>query len=535
MEPSPLLRSTQTISSSSLYTTTSSSTHWGPGAMAGKAILAMGKAVVRGAEYLVISRRLSSMKAIIPTSDDVLSQLNFEGIFDDLLELSRPALYPEAFRVQAMQLLITQIATRQTYYLRCSISNWEIDHQELVAFLSEIIEVVLFSKRGFPEKRLVHAYTTALPLDCHPWSPCINFMSRVAELSDSMRSAVLQVRFLEAIIWVSGAQRRGTNSDSMLELECSEAFSILSKPPSPDFAEQILQLCSNQSANLLGLVDSITVDRMWPVVEGRLLEMHAGAMLEMIQQSISESSRRAPIAMLDYNSLSIDAWESAAGFYYLQPMHHSKVLTSASFMRNVFESEAMTINYTSKHSKSASSANLMRNFLRCVGIGGDVHNQTVDYLARLSYRKKVKTLTRMIQYLIAQSLLNPSTVESSVVLFMPGDPDIPKNIVKFLVRVSASLQSVENPLLDAALSNILPFVATCWDSASIFEDVYRRFYSSFRLRHRSPLPYRTHSIQLLNTIRSSDLSAVIDEAHRSGSWVHFLQPLFQTSIAALGS
>jgi hypothetical protein len=49
----------------------------------------MGKAVVRSAEYLVISRRLSSMKAIIPTSDDVLLQLNIERIFDDLLELSR--------------------------------------------------------------------------------------------------------------------------------------------------------------------------------------------------------------------------------------------------------------------------------------------------------------------------------------------------------------------------------------------------------------------------------------------------------------
>jgi VIT1/CCC1 family predicted Fe2+/Mn2+ transporter len=65
-----------------------------------------------------------------------------------VLALSRPALYPKAFRIQAMQLIIAQIATRQTYYLRCSISSWEIDHQELVSFLSEIIGVALFSKRG---------------------------------------------------------------------------------------------------------------------------------------------------------------------------------------------------------------------------------------------------------------------------------------------------------------------------------------------------------------------------------------------------
>jgi hypothetical protein len=133
--------------------------------MAGKAILAMGKAVVRGAEYLVITRRLSTIKAIMPCSDDDLSQhRNPESIFDDLLELStsvcclscsrvihissRPALYPEALRIQAMQLIIGQIARKETFHLRRSISKWDIDHEELVAFLSEIIGVVLFSKRG---------------------------------------------------------------------------------------------------------------------------------------------------------------------------------------------------------------------------------------------------------------------------------------------------------------------------------------------------------------------------------------------------
>jgi hypothetical protein len=133
--------------------------------MAGKAILAMGKAVVRGTQYLVITRRLSAIKAVMPCSDDFSNYENFEAMFDDPLELSRyvlgslitkhntfpdsrPSLYPDGLRTQAMQLIIAQIACTETYHLRLSILKWEIDHEELVAFLLEIIGVVLFSRRG---------------------------------------------------------------------------------------------------------------------------------------------------------------------------------------------------------------------------------------------------------------------------------------------------------------------------------------------------------------------------------------------------
>jgi hypothetical protein len=47
-----------------------------------------------------------------------------------------------------MQLILAQIASTETYHLRRSVSKWEIDHEELVAILSGIIGVVLFSKRG---------------------------------------------------------------------------------------------------------------------------------------------------------------------------------------------------------------------------------------------------------------------------------------------------------------------------------------------------------------------------------------------------
>lgn len=58
--------------------------------MAGKAIRAMGKAVLLGAEHLIILRRMSVMKAATPSSDtNSEKSRNFEAMFNDALELSR--------------------------------------------------------------------------------------------------------------------------------------------------------------------------------------------------------------------------------------------------------------------------------------------------------------------------------------------------------------------------------------------------------------------------------------------------------------
>jgi hypothetical protein len=71
----------------SLYTSTSSSTQWGPGWLAGKAVLAVGEAALRGAERLVILKRLATIKAHLPC--DATHSPFMDRLFDDLLELSR--------------------------------------------------------------------------------------------------------------------------------------------------------------------------------------------------------------------------------------------------------------------------------------------------------------------------------------------------------------------------------------------------------------------------------------------------------------
>ncbi|KAJ7748408.1 hypothetical protein B0H16DRAFT_1461689 [Mycena metata] len=434
---SSLMASRTSLSGSSLYTTTSSSTQWGPGAVAGKAIRAMGKAVVRGAEYVVISRRLSGIKAVMPCADNELPRRpNVHRMFLDLLELSRPRLYPEAFRTQAMQILLAQIASQQIRHLCSSIAEWEIDHEELVALLSEIIGIVLFYKRGFLDERLAASYITALPSDCHHWTPCISFMSGVAELNEATFHAVLDARFLEVILWVSGAQIHHRKIDPALGIKCGAAFKMLSEPPSYDLSvlwvEQLLRLSTDKPiVSLPEAVNSVTVQRLWPMVECRLLEIHVPAMLKMMQST--------PNSEVDFFEYAL--WE---GTYHSARLFHQ--------LRNLFDSKYIL------------SAKFMRNYLRCVGLGcgSDVLNQTADHFSRLSYSQQVDTLRHIIQHLIAQSCVDGSHgVNMSTSLFTPQHSDMAYNIVQFLLRIAVSSQVpvAKQALLDAALLTISPFLS----------------------------------------------------------------------------
>ncbi|KAJ6505414.1 hypothetical protein C8R45DRAFT_1070135, partial [Mycena sanguinolenta] len=413
------------LAKSSVYTTTSSSTQWGPGALTGKAIRAMGKAVVRGAEYIVISRRLSTIRAALPCRDE--NHEIRERMFDDVLELSRPGLYPEAFRIQSMQILVAQIASEDTYHLQCSFSKWEIDHEELVALLSEIIGVVLFSKRGFTDERLVNAYMMALPQHCHPWLPCVAFMAKIAQINHNILHAVSMAK-------------SQTVSKNPLTDACSEAFALLSQPAHDLYVlwvEQIGGLESEDSVTSLSKVLAwITAKDLWPMVEARLLGMHADAMLTLMVQHRPSYQIHDPTDLLP--------WATAF------------------------------------HSKASLSALFIRNFLRCVGLGGDVHDTTVNYLSGLTYKKKMMVLASMIEHLIVQSYVDPSTVESFMILFTPETPDIANNIVQFLIVISNAIIPGEEVLLDAALLIIVRFVQPTWDPLSIFEDIYRRIRKSKR-------------------------------------------------------
>ncbi|KAJ7362930.1 hypothetical protein DFH08DRAFT_799948 [Mycena albidolilacea] len=132
-----------------------------------------------------VSTKQTLPRWYFPCSESGDEQI-LEGMFDDLLELSG-------------------LPARRPIISGAGFPKWEIDHEELVAILSGIIGVVLFSKRGFINEKLVKAYMAALPPDRHLWSPCISFLTKLAQLNGNIYRAILDARFIEMILWVSGS------------------------------------------------------------------------------------------------------------------------------------------------------------------------------------------------------------------------------------------------------------------------------------------------------------------------------------------
>lgn len=121
-------------------------------------------------------------------------------------------------------------------------------------------------------------------------------MLEIAQLTDSLFHAVLDARFLEMVLWVSGAQIHHQNYNEDLKTECHMAFQILSQPPSYDLSilwvEQVLRLCTTEHpTSLLAMVNLITI-QTWDMVERRLLEPHAHSMLKMMLQHQPYTRRR---------------------------------------------------------------------------------------------------------------------------------------------------------------------------------------------------------------------------------------------------
>ncbi|KAJ7136283.1 hypothetical protein C8R46DRAFT_580970 [Mycena filopes] len=488
------------LSRSSLYTTTSSSTNWGPGALSGKAIRAMGKAVLRGVDYLVISRRLSRMKAVMPCPDDDLEKRSdWRQMFFDALELSRPELYPEEFRMQALRILLGQIATRQTHYLRACIAEWDAEPEDRVALLSVIVGVTLFPKRHFIDDTLASSYTMALPSNCHSWTPCVSFLSGVARSNEGGFRAALDARFLEMTLWAAAAPRDPSTVDEELVHNCAAAFSLLSQPTSDALSllwtDRIRRFSLEETVTSLpDAVDSIARHRRWWLVECRLLEMHAAAMLQLMHLPSDRTD-----SGVDVGRTSLSA----------APVYFAKALNP-----RMPEFDVQLI----------LSEGFMHSYLRCVGMGSDVLRQTVDHLSRLSYPKQVATFGHMVRHLIAQSVVEGSR-RVAVPLFTPQLTHVAFNVIAFLVSLTKTeeVPSAKDALLDAALLSILPFLPLSWDPLSVHGDVYRRAYSP---RKRIRASYGGNISKLLEEIRTSGLRTVVAESSWTRTWVHFLQPLF---------
>ncbi|KAJ7030178.1 hypothetical protein C8F04DRAFT_1236633 [Mycena alexandri] len=414
----------------SLYTTTSSSTQWGPGAVSGKAVLAMGKAVVRGAEHLIILRRLAAIEAAMPCVDTggTQSDLSLENMFADLLELSR-TLYREAIRIQAMQIIVVQIATEQTQHFRLSISKWEIDCEELEGFLNEIVAIALFSHRGCCDDRLSKVYIASLSKDLHPWSACIGFLSQLAQLNADTFQAVINTQLLEILIWVSARQLRTGTDDPRVEAYCNVVYAVLSTPlfrEQDDLrAAQLARYCPDESStsSVQQVIANISGQEQWLAVERRLLEKHVRAMLNTLGCQFMSNS--------DFGE--------------------------------IFRGSQLGV---PRLADAPPSLPAIRNLLWCIGIGGDVQKRTEEYLSTLSQKRKVFVLDRLIRDLVIQFLVQPATPYSK----LTQTPQFIAHAVQFFLGLSTASPCTQDAVADAAILNILPFLEPSWKSEQMPPD-----------------------------------------------------------------
>ncbi|KAJ7055635.1 hypothetical protein C8F01DRAFT_1087933 [Mycena amicta] len=198
--------------SSTPYTTTSSSTQWGLGALSGKAILALGKATIRGAERIVILRRMRVIREYLGQAG--ADKLKAESFMLSLVEdLSRPA-----------QISIS----RTTHTVKC-LSEWSLDglHQ----LVAEIISVSLFCQNGFLEPRLCRAHSSR-GSGLHSHLPAVAFISELMQSSETAYEAVLLAGFLEFVLLISWSHSPALEDLTRKEQAViSRTYSSLATPP----------------------------------------------------------------------------------------------------------------------------------------------------------------------------------------------------------------------------------------------------------------------------------------------------------------
>ncbi|KAF7364950.1 hypothetical protein MVEN_00365800 [Mycena venus] len=115
------------VVSDSQRTTTDTSTTWGPGTLSGRALLAVGEATIRGIDALLIRRRLATIRLRAPSLTGPM--------YNDLLELCRPAMYSIRITKQALDLTLAQICAgpeSSVYMLVLFLCKWPQQEARLI-------------------------------------------------------------------------------------------------------------------------------------------------------------------------------------------------------------------------------------------------------------------------------------------------------------------------------------------------------------------------------------------------------------------
>ncbi|KAF8207488.1 hypothetical protein K438DRAFT_1815028 [Mycena galopus ATCC 62051] len=181
---------------SSLYSySTVPSTVWGPGTVAGRAILALGEATLRGVNRLIdfetraIERRLLEIRRSAGLTLEMCA---------DLIELSRPDLYLQYFQEMAMDALYEGIHAGKAPSIALSLAPIPLSE-------AEVIICKLFSSRRETNLRTRWSKSSIPPNDTLAEDPMLNFLALLMQLRPEVTPACCRAidRFCNTCVCLS--------------------------------------------------------------------------------------------------------------------------------------------------------------------------------------------------------------------------------------------------------------------------------------------------------------------------------------------
>ncbi|KAF9066502.1 hypothetical protein BDP27DRAFT_1330389 [Rhodocollybia butyracea] len=222
-------------------TVSSASTFRGLGSLTGKAILNVGKMTVKGIEQIIISRRLSVMAKYFPhRAGDKVPGLT--EMYMDLLELSRPELYPESIRVRALQMLLAQIASRSIEKLVEVLSDWPVVELRLV--IRDVTSRIDPIRQVNIQDPIVLEYQRNLANgESHSLAPFVDFLSTLNSSNSQAFSEILSAGVEELLVHLyisdfrdqiasSGYNKTAFSQRSILAFACDQLLLEACSDPS---------------------------------------------------------------------------------------------------------------------------------------------------------------------------------------------------------------------------------------------------------------------------------------------------------------
>jgi hypothetical protein len=145
----------------------------------------------------------------------------------------------------------------------------------------------------------------------------------------------------------------------------------------------------------------------------------------------------------------------------------------------------------------------------------------MNFLSALSYPKKVAVLDLMMRDLVIQFIVQPYVLplpqkpaHLKVQLPRPTpysrlakSPEFIAYVVQFLLDISQYSPAIEEAVMEAALLQILPFLAPSWEPSRIYDDICHRVHS--RVGLKSSEIYNPQTRSLLAVMKSLGLVDIL--------------------------